>query len=186
LATHAALLRAVNLAGRNKVGMADVRALATSVGLADPRTLLQSGNVVFTAGSVPDARLEAALEEAARERLGLETEFFVRKAAEWKALLSDNPFTEEAARDPGHVLVVFLKDAPTAAAVRALEEAIRGRESVRAKGRQLYAVYPDGVGRSKLTMALIEKKLGTRGTGRNWNTVMKLGRMLGEDGRKAS
>jgi uncharacterized protein (DUF1697 family) len=56
----------------------------------------------------------------------------------------------------------------------ALKAAIKGREIVRAKGRELYIVYPDGIGRSKLTIALIEKKLNTRGTGRNWNTVLKL------------
>ena len=52
--------------------------------------------------------------------------------------------------------------------------AIVGAEIVRAEGRHLYAVYPDGVGRSRLTTQLIEKHLGTRGTGRNWNTVLKL------------
>ncbi len=68
----------------------------------------------------------------------------------------------------------MLKDAPDRTAAAALTDAIRGRESLRVKGRQAYVVYPDGVGRSKLTMALIEKKLGTRGTARNWNTVLKL------------
>ena len=62
----------------------------------------------------------------------------------------------------------------SAANVAALQKAIVGREVVRAKGRCAYIVYPDGIGRSKLTGALIEKKLGTRGTARNWNTVLKL------------
>ena len=66
-------------------------------------------------------------------------------------------------------------DAPARPAVAALEAAVVGRELVRAKGKHLYMVYPDGVGRSKLTGALVEKKLGTRGTARNWNTVLKLG-----------
>ena len=67
-----------------------------------------------------------------------------------------------------------LKAAPPPEAVAALQGSIAGRELVRAVGRQAYVVYPDGIGRSRLTNAVIEKRLGTRGTGRNWNTVLKL------------
>jgi len=80
-----------------------------------------------------------------------------------------------------------LRDAPDRAAVAGLQKAIAGREVVRTSGRHAYIVYPDGIGRSRLTVALIEKKLGTRGTGRNWNTVLKLaalavgGRTKGRD-----
>jgi uncharacterized protein (DUF1697 family) len=58
--------------------------------------------------------------------------------------------------------------------VSALQQAITGREVVRANGREAYIVYPDGIGRSRLTTALIEKKFGTRGTARNWNTAVKI------------
>jgi uncharacterized protein (DUF1697 family) len=119
--------------------------------------------------------LEQMLERAAAKQLGLETPFFVRTAKEWQAIIDANPFPKEAMADPGHLLAVILKEPVEAANVTALQKAIVGREVVRAKGRCAYIVYPDGIGRSKLTTALIEKKLGTRGTGRNWNTVLKLG-----------
>jgi uncharacterized protein (DUF1697 family) len=77
-------------------------------------------------------------------------------------------------------VVGFLKEAPDSAAVTALQKAIVGREVVRAIGRHAYVVYPDGIGRSKLTSAIVEKKLGTRGTGRNWNTVLKLQALANE------
>ncbi len=169
-----ALLRAVNLPGHQPVAMAGLRELPTGLGLADARTLLQSGNLVFRSAGRAPAQLETLLEAEAEKRLGLRTDFFVRTAKEWQALVAANPFPAEAQDDPGHLLVVFLKDAPTPAAVEALRAAIVGRERVEAVGRQAYFVYPDGVGRSRLTTALIEKKLGTRGTGRNWNTVLKL------------
>jgi uncharacterized protein (DUF1697 family) len=73
---------------------------------------------------------------------------------------------------------MFLKSAVPAANLKALQAAIRGRETVRAEGKELYAVYPDGVGRSKLTHALIERKLATRATGRNWNTVLKIAALM--------
>jgi uncharacterized protein (DUF1697 family) len=173
MTSHIGLLRAVNLGSHNKVSMADLRAMMTALGLADPQTLLQSGNVVFRSDSSP-AELEVQLEIAAGKRLGLQTEFFVRNAKEWRTIIDGNPFPKEAKADPSHVLAVVLKDNVDAASVAALQQAITGREVVRAKGRCLYVVYRDGIGRSRLTSALIEKRLGTRGTGRNWNTVLKL------------
>ena len=70
--------------------------------------------------------------------------------------------------------MMTLKKAPETSAVKDLQTAIKGTEVVRSEGKQLYVVYPDGVGNSRLTLALIEKRLNTRGTGRNWNTVLKL------------
>jgi uncharacterized protein (DUF1697 family) len=69
---------------------------------------------------------------------------------------------------------MFLKSATNAKDVKAVQAAITGSEIVRGDGRHLYIVYPDGIGRSRLTNALLEKKLGIRGTARNWNTVLKL------------
>jgi uncharacterized protein (DUF1697 family) len=172
--TFIALLRAVNLGPHNKVAMADLRGLLDDLGMEDPRTLLQTGNLVFRSDASKTEELERRLEKEAKARLGLETDVFVRTAEEWRKVAQGNPFPEEAESDPSHLLVLALKEAPGRAAVKALQEAIRGREVVRAKGRHAYVVYPDGIGRSRLTNAVIEKHLGTRGTGRNWNTVLKL------------
>ncbi|HKE83118.1 MAG TPA: DUF1697 domain-containing protein [Vicinamibacterales bacterium] len=172
---HIGLLRAVNLGSHNKIGMADLRDLATRLGLEDAQTLLQSGNIVFRGGARTTTQLEQLLEREAAKRFGLETDFFVRTADEWQTLIAANPFPKEAKSDPSHLLAVVLKDEVGATHVNALQDAITGHEVVRAKGRCAYLVYPDGIGRSKVTSALIEKKLGTRGTARNWNTVLKLG-----------
>jgi uncharacterized protein (DUF1697 family) len=176
---HIALLRAVNLAGFNKVSMADLRDLLVGLGFTDAQTLLQSGNIVFSGGNKTTTALEQTLERAATKQLELETDFFVRTAKEWQAIIDGNPFPREAKDDPSHLLAVIMKDDLATSKVTALQKTIVGREVVRAKGRCAYIVYPDGIGRSKLTSALIEKKLGTRGTGRNWNTVMKLGALAG-------
>ncbi len=179
MTTHLALLRAVNLAGHKPVAMADLRSFLSGLGFSDARSLLQSGNLVFRGGTLSGARLERFLEAEAEKRLALDTDFFVRTPQEWETIVSSNPFPAEAERDPARLLVVFLKDAPPAGRVRALQAAITGREVVRADGAHAYIVYPDGVGRSRLTHALVEKTLGTRGTGRNWNTVLKLAALAG-------
>lgn len=172
--THIALLRAVNLGSHNRVAMADLRALLADLGMVEPRSLLQSGNLVFRSGLGSTAELERLLEEAAAERLGLETDLFVRTVAEWRRIVEVNPFPDEAKRDPSHLLVMALKTEPSARAVPQVQAAIKGREAVRVVGRQAYIVYPDGIGRSRLRSAVLERHLGTRGTARNWNTVLKL------------
>jgi len=174
MTTYIALLRAVNLPGQNKVSMGDLCRMLTNLGLEGGRSLLQSGNLVFGDSSRSTAQLENLLERAAMKELGLETDFFVRTAADWKTLIARNPFTKEAEDDPSHLLVMFLKKEPDRNEVTDLQKAIKGREVVRAHSRQAYIVYPDGIGRSRLTAAIIEKHLGTRGTARNWNTVLKL------------
>ncbi|MEO6324953.1 MAG: DUF1697 domain-containing protein [Thermoanaerobaculia bacterium] len=172
--TYVGLLRGINVGGHRKVPMADLRALLTGLGLADVRSLLQSGNVVFRSGFRTPASLETLLETEAEKGLKLRTDFIVRTAAEWDQAVAHNPFPGAAEKDPSHLVVMFLKDAPGTKQVQALREAIKGPETVEAVGRELYMIYPDGVGDSKLTINVIERRLETRGTGRNWNTVMKL------------
>lgn len=172
-----ALLRAVNVGGI-KVSMADLKVLLVNLGFEDVRTLLNSGNVVFRGKSKAGADLEKLLEAEFAKKAGRPTEFFVRTAEEWKSIIDRNPMTDEARRDPGHLLVVVLKRAPSDQEVESLRAAIVGPEIVQADGKQAYIYYPAGVGQSKLTAKLIEKHLGSPGTGRNWNTTLKLAAMV--------
>ena len=173
MTSYIALLRGINVGGNKKLAMSDLRSLAEKIGFENPQTLLQSGNLVFRA-SKPSAVLEKQLQRALQERLGFECEVIVRTSDEWKTIVAKNPFTESAKNDPGRTIVMCLRDAPDKAAVDALRKAIVGRETIEVRGRDAYFIYPDGQGTSKLTNALIEKHLGTRGTARNWNTVRKL------------
>ncbi|MBI4233388.1 MAG: DUF1697 domain-containing protein [Chloroflexi bacterium] len=171
---HVALLRSINVGGHKQVAMADLRDLCTRLGFDDARSLLQSGNLVFRSDARKGAALERLLETEAEKRLGLRTDFFVRTVEQWRSVVARNPFREEAKRDPSHLLVMFLKGAPQAGGMEALRAAITGPEVVRAEGREAYLVYPNGIGRSRVTNILIEKKLSKCATGRNWNTVLKL------------
>ena len=172
-----AFLRAVNVGGTGKIAMADLKALAADIGLGDPKTLLQSGNLVFETGTKSPDTLEKLLEKEVEARLGLKTVFMVRTGKDMKQILARNPFPGEAKNDPGRLHVYFLKADATASAVAVLNAAIKGRETAKGKGREIYISFPDGMGKSKLTHAMIEKHLGTRVTARNWNTVSKLAEM---------
>jgi uncharacterized protein (DUF1697 family) len=153
--------------------MTDLRNFLAKLGFDDVRSLLQSGNVVFGSRARTGAELERFLEAESLKQFGIEIDFFVRAPEEWKSIIRQNPFRKEAELDPGRLVVMLLKSPPRPEDVAALQAAISGPEVVRAKGRELYAFYPNGQGRSPLTNAVIEKKVG-RCTGRNWNTVLKL------------
>jgi uncharacterized protein (DUF1697 family) len=173
-----ALLRAVNVGGRSLL-MADLKAALERLGFAGARTLLQSGNAVFSAnGRHTPTRIEQLLERDLRSHLALESTVFVRTQTEWHDIVASNPFRDEAKIDPAHLVVMLLKSTPAPAAVERLQSAIKGREIVGAGERRLYAFYPDGLGRSKLTNSVIERTLKVSGTARNWNTVVKLAALL--------
>ncbi|MGH6957682.1 MAG: DUF1697 domain-containing protein [Caulobacteraceae bacterium] len=180
LTAQVALLRAVNVGGRTAT-MAELRAMVAGMGLEAPRTLLQSGNLVFR-GEARGPALEADIERAFEARFGFASDVIVRTREEWRAVIEANPLGAMAERDPAHLLVMPLKAAPAAEALAALVAWDKGPETIRPAGRALYIAYPDGVGRSKLTNALIERRLGVKGTARNWNTALKLAAMLEENG----
>jgi uncharacterized protein (DUF1697 family) len=177
MSAHVALLRGVNLGGNKGVPMAALKAVAEGLSLGGPRTLLQSGNLVFSSqGRKPEA-LEGALEQAIRAEIGVATQVCVRTAAQWNALVEANPFPEAARDDPAHLLLMAFKTPPRPGGPNALAEVYHGPERIALALHHAYVFYPDGVGRSKLTPALLGRHLG-QGTARNWNTVLKLQAML--------
>jgi len=176
MTTQIVLLRAVNVVGSGVVAMSALRQLLSDLDFCDVRTVLQSGNVVLRCGPIRAAKLEAMIELELERRLGLRAAVMARSARQWKQIVAGNPFIEEAKSDPSHLLVMVAKQKPASEKIAALQAlaATRGPEIVRACDGQVYVTFPAGVGRSKLTSALIEKTLGTSVTARNWNTVLKL------------
>jgi len=178
--TYIALLRAVNLGGSTQVDMGDLRERLTESGFGRVRTLLNSGNIVFQSDVRRREEIERRIEDEVATSFHRPTECFVRTGTEWESVIARNPFPKPAAEDPGRMTVLILKGAPPATAWKALQAVITGREIVRGEAEHGYVVYPDGQGRSKLTPDRIERALGTPGTIRNWNTVMKIGSLLAE------
>jgi uncharacterized protein (DUF1697 family) len=172
VATYAALLRAVNLGARNRVAMADLRALAEELGGKDVRSYVQSGNVVFR-HAVGAAKLEEALEQAIAREFGLQITVVVRSAAQLARVVQANPF------DPAEVYVSFLASAPRRAAVHELVEADHGPDTIAVKGKEVYLCLPGGYGQSRLNNAFLERKLGVRATLRNWRTVTAVAELAG-------
>jgi uncharacterized protein (DUF1697 family) len=177
--THVALLRGINVGGRNRVAMAALRGVVEGLGHTEVATYIQSGNVVFTGEDTDTGALERALERAIGEQLGVRPRVVVLTCAELARVVADNPFPDED--NPRNLHAVFRNVPPDPgelAAVAAAERRARergGRDRARVVGTTLYLHTPDGFGRSELATELTRAG-GDRkdGTARNWATVRKL------------
>jgi len=176
MARFVALLRAVNVAHR-KLPMAALRDLCAELGWEAVETYIQSGNVVATARGEA-GQVENSLETAIARRFGLAVPVIARPAARWRATMEANPFPRESEIEPNRVLVGFAKAKLAAGAAAAIESKAAAGERVGQAGEALWFHYPQGVGRSKLTPALIDCSAGSPVTARNWRTVLKLGEMV--------
>ena len=174
---YISFIRGINVCGHKKVKMADLRALYLDLGFRDPRTLLQSGNVVFEADA---GGLSARIEAGILQRFGFEAQVLLWTPAAFRAALADHPFTAEQLERGSHAMIVFLSGAPDERAVAALVANNQGSEAITAKGQALYVFYTDGVARSKLDGKRIETSLGLVASARNWNTCQRLLKLLCE------
>lgn len=169
--TWIALIRAIGAATHKKMSMQQLREACADAGLTDVRTVLATGNLLFSSTDTA-VMLKHRLTDVIRAH-GLDNEVFLRQPPELEAVLRNNPFPDAAADRPNHLLVLFLEAEPGADELAALQ-AYDGPERIVSSGREVFLDYVDGVGRSKLTAALLERRLGQAGTARNWNTIQKL------------
>jgi uncharacterized protein (DUF1697 family) len=171
-----ALIRGINVGGHKKLKMAEVKVLCEGLGLGGVRTHLQSGNVLFRTSRTDRAKLAKEIEAA----LQVDAKVILRTADELRKAIAANPMVEEARAEPSGFVVTFLSEKPAAAAMQALRDGYAGPEKMHLHGAELYIHYGSGMGTSKLTNTLIERKLGVAGTARNWNTVTRLLEMADE------
>jgi uncharacterized protein (DUF1697 family) len=170
------LLRGINVGGRSKVAMAELRALGGELGWSSVDTYIQSGNLLFQAKGEAD-ELEVRLEKAVSERFGVSTAAIVRGADDWRTYVEANPFAEAAAAEPNRVLLALSKRPVRAEAAPELQARADAGERVELAGGALWFHYPAGVGTSKLSPSLIDRLAGSPVTARNWRTVAKLQEM---------
>lgn len=170
-----ALLRGINLGSTNKIKMADLRQLFADLGHDDVQTYLQSGNVVFSAGTDPE-KLVGPIEKAIHDELGLTVTVLLRTGPDLTKTLRANPYLDRQ-DDLAKFHVTFLNEAPNPGRASAVQ--IPGGESAEftLTGREVYLHCPDGYGRTKLNNAFFEKKMGVAATTRNWRTVVALQNM---------
>jgi uncharacterized protein (DUF1697 family) len=168
---HVVLLRGVNVGGRGKLPMAQLREICTSLSCTDVSTYIQSGNVLLDS-SLSAGDLAAKLERAVGEAVGFTPRVVVRTPGDLEAALAANPYHDT----PEQFLHIgFMDRAPAKAAVLALAEVDCSPEGLTVVGREIFLNYVEGAGRSKkLGKIPLERKLGVAVTARNLRTVRKL------------
>jgi uncharacterized protein (DUF1697 family) len=174
---HVALMRGINVGGKNKLPMRDLAALFEGAGCADVETYIQSGNVVFSASPALAADIPSRIARDVEAGFAIHSPVITRSAKEFDRLIRAMPFTGEAASE-ANLHVAFLADKP--ARTRAALDPNRSKGDVfKLIGREIYLSLPNGVARTKLTNAYFDATLGTVSTIRNWRTVLRIGEMLG-------
>ena len=173
LPLHAALLRGINVGGKNRLPMKDLAAMFDAAGCGSVSTYIQSGNVLFEASPALARRIPALVGKAISDRFGYRVPVVLRSAVELRRIARGNPFLKAGA-DLDELHVVFLSDSPSAAMGRALDPDRSPPDEFALRGREIYLRCPNGYGRSKLTNAYFDSKLSTTSTVRNWRTVVKL------------
>lgn len=185
MASHVALLRGINVGGRNKVPMADLREVVTSLGHTGVSTYIQSGNVLFSTAEDDTAKLAAALESAIEDRFGIWSSVVVLSRDELARVLAANPYPDEP--DPRMVHVVFLNGSPPKTLldrISAAQSAVAAKgspDTVQLAGQALFLHTPDGYGTSELAQNVLKilappkkSRPGLAATARNWATATKL------------
>ena len=168
MTTFIALLRGINVGAGRAVPMADLRTLCSSLGWNNPRTYIQSGNLVFDADG-EGAGLAASLETALAARYPFSIPVLVRSAPQWRTLAADQPFSGWS--DPKQLSVTLLDGEPTPAAWAALAPWTDGGDAIERIGDRVWVKSPGGYGETRFSNAWLEKKLGLRATTRNRSTV---------------
>jgi len=168
------MLRGVNVGGHGKIKMDVLRELCASLKLRNAQTYVQSGNVVFETADRDLAPLAGRIEQAIERKFGFRPDVILRTASELRDVIARNPFASRSGIEPSKLLVTFLARQPSAEVRTKLLAIKTDPEELYLDGRELYAYFPNGMGRSKLSWPLVERTLAIPGTGRNWNTVTKL------------
>jgi uncharacterized protein (DUF1697 family) len=173
MAIHVALLRGINVGGKNKVPMKDLAQMFEVAGCTQVQTYIASGNVVFAAKDALAKKIGGAISEAIEAKLGLSIDVVTRSAAELAAAAKANPFFK-AGVDTKPLYVGFLHELPSASRLAALDPNRSPPDEYRVVGREIFFRFVNSPARTKLTTAYFDSRLGTTSTVRNWNTLQKL------------
>jgi len=182
--TFVALMRGINVGSARKLPMTDLRALCTALGLERPQTYIQSGNLLVDSKNNGPA-LRRLLEKEIAARFRFAVDVIVRTAADWEGYVATNPVGGDANALPKMLHLYLPRDPLKSGAAKALEQRAQMGERVGFAGGALWIDYgANGVARSKLSPLLIDRACGSPTTGRNWNSVLKISKMIEERARE--
>jgi len=168
-----ALLRGINVGGRNRLPMKDLVAMFVEAGCEEVRSYIQSGNVLFRSEQPLTESIPSLISKAIQDSFGYQVPIITRTAAEFGEVVRANPFAI-ANPDGDHLHVVFLASQPDPALAESLDPNRSPGDEFAVLGREIYLNCPDGYARTRLTNSYFDTRLSATSTTRNWRTVLKL------------
>lgn len=170
---YVALLRGVNVGGKNLLPMKDLAVIFAKAGCTDVKTYIQSGNVVFSAPAAVVKKLPALIAAQIEKRFGLRVPVVIRSNEQLRQAIEGNPYLK-AGKDPKTCHVMFLANVPAGEVLKSLDPNRSPGDVYALLGGEIHLHLTTGAAKTKLTNAYFDSKLSTVSTGRNWNTVLKL------------
>lgn len=172
---YIALLRGINVSGKNKIPMKELRELVSESGYEDIQTYIQSGNILFRSDRADEEIISEEIHEAIKSKYGFDVPVLVLCEEDWIDAFEGNPLIDKEIK---FLYVTFLAESPQEIPTDELEKAKGAGEEYIIKEKLIYLYYPNGYGRTKMDNQLFERKLKVRATTRNWKTVTALREML--------
>ncbi len=172
---YIALLRGINVAGKNKLKMQVLRELLGQLGWTNIDTYIQSGNIVFEAAPTDTKSLAIRIKKALKDAFDYDIPTLVFEAEKWEKWIKNNPFLQKNKElDIKYLHLTFLSEIPTTAAVEKVKKEVTGSEQLQFWEDKIYLYYPDGYGKAKMTNNRLEQKLKRQATTRNWRTCLQI------------
>jgi uncharacterized protein (DUF1697 family) len=172
--TFISLLRGINVSGKNRIGMPDLKRLYESLGLVDLVTYIQSGNVVFDYAENEPAKIAKMIETGITKSFGCDVRVILRDKEGFNKILGSNPFLNQRKTDPEKLYVTFLSKAPMVSEIQKLPFPKDYDDEFMLYDKEIYLFCPNRYGKTKFSNTFFEKKLGVSATTRNWKTVNAL------------
>jgi len=172
--TYIALLRGINVSGHHKIKMVELKQLFENMNFNNVITYIQSGNVVFEAEEKNNSEIEEQIVEHIKKKFGHTIKVLVITKENLLTIFTSNPFLKDEKIGIKTLYVTLLKENFFVEGTKLLEPYLTNNEELKIVGNCAYIQYPGGAGNSKLTINIIEKKLKTTATSRNWRTITKL------------
>jgi len=178
---YIALLRGINVSGQKKIKMIDLKNLFEALGFKNVKTYIQSGNVIFDYDHIDIEKLANKIKKEISETFGFFVNTIIRTDEEFRKIINNNPFVKDSNVEIDNLYVTFMLDIPDSSLVELLDEKKEENEKLSVISREIYLYCPNGYGRTKLNNVMIERKLKTVATTRNWKTINNLFQMSKQD-----
>ncbi len=178
--TFISMLRGINVSGQKQIRMAELRSLYESLGLANVRSYVQSGNVVFESTELEAAQLARLIEAQIEQTFGYSIAVFIRDRHDFERIIAGNPFTHQRNEDPAKLHVTFLSNSPDETKLSGLVSPNEAADEFFSGAKEIFLFCPNGYGLTKWSNNFFEKKLKMPATTRNWKTVKALYQMAHE------